>query len=422
MRIWTHKTSQIMIAGFAALAVAAIGCGKKKDDNGTDEQSQTQKLSNSAALLITYAGESLASVGKKGTSTAPAGFNETASLLDSVEAQSTKYTSCSNKGRPWDSATNAVMDVTNAKYAETQLSCQLQSDESPETVRGMFAQVGQVVCDLEKNLGALEYTAEGKAYSITSLKVSEACGWSADQIQEMSAQDITATITAKSYSSGDWQKSVDINVANGFMTYTVYLKATDDVYAVKIIEGWKQSSRSGNSKHPQLSDSAEGKRGGVIALDPKNAVIRAEIADTYWGRRSRLYAKGTTDTNGQFTSLTDYSAMFSDIDYQTGFGGSIVTVKGTEADGLKYRSYSLSGISTVSGSNNSCTPSTKACTGNDGIEFSGSTEDQKYYLIGAVFSTGQSQANANSAFAAYQTWLTNAGLPSFTSVTKDPTL
>lgn len=419
MKVWSNKTSHIVLAGVAAFAVAAGSCGKKKDEKET-EQSQTEKLSNSAALLINYAGGSLASVGKQGQSTALAGFSGVYSL--DGETQSTKIPTCSNKGRPWDSTTNAVMQSTNSKYAETLLSCQLQSDESPDTVRGMFAQVGHVMCDLEKNLGALEYTADGKAYSISGLIVTEACGWSADDIREMSSQNISATVTAKIYSTGDWQKSVDINVANGFMTYTVYLKATDDIYAVKIVEGWKHASRSGSSQHPQLTNNPEGKRGGVIALDPKNAVIRAEIADTYWGRRSRLYAKGTTDANGQFTSLTDYSAMFSDVDYQTGFNGSIVTVKGTGADGLKYRSYSLSGLSTISGSNSACAPSTKSCTGNDGIEFTGSTDDQKYYLIGAVFSSGQSQANANSASTAYQTWLTNAGLPSFTAVTKDPTL
>ena len=318
---------------------------KKSDDSTTDET--TSKLAASGALMLDYAASSLSSTQK-----APAAAYivarksqlKSALRLD-ADIQSTITPNCSNKGSPWNTATGARMEPSDSgvKYAEAVLYCQTNNEESPETLAGSILTAKSLMCDLEKGIGTIEYTADGKVYTSVAITPTTECGWSAGQISDIGSSNV-ATLTATSYASGDWQKSIHLEVAAFDIDIKLYITATADKAAIKFIEVWDADAR-GDGTDAGLSAGAKGTRGNVISIDRANGAIRAEYADTYWGRRARIYAKGSFDA----------------------------TVKGTSADGFKYNSgtlqqsgRALSTAATFANAKNSCQPTT-GCTGNAGI-------------------------------------------------------
>ncbi|NBQ53475.1 MAG: hypothetical protein EBU49_07850, partial [Proteobacteria bacterium] len=374
-----------------------------------------------------YAASSLSSTQKAPTSAlvvagkAPA---KSALRLD-AEIQSTITPNCSNKGSPWNTATGARMEPSDSgvKYAEAVLYCQTNNDESPETLAGSMRMARSLMCDLEKGIGTIEYTAEGKVYTSVAITPTTECGWSAGQISEIGSSNV-ATLTATSYASGDWQKSIHLEVAAFSVDIKLYITATAEKAAIKFIEAWDADAR-GDGTDAGLSAGAKGTRGNVISIDRANGAIRAEYADTYWGRRARIYAKGSFDTTtGEFGTVTDMSGAFSDVgaNASNGINGKYATVKGTSADGFKYNSgtlqqsgTTLSTGATFANAKDSCQPTT-GCAGNAGITFSAVAEDLNFLSAGGALDA------YHSTRAAFQTWLASAGDLTFTEFSKAASL
>lgn len=418
------RIRHVTLAG-AITALALTSCGKKSDDSTDDET--TSKLAASGALMLDYAASSLSSTQKAPTSAIlVAGKSQANSALRlDAEIQSTITPNCSNKGSPWNTTTGARMEPSDSgvKYAEAVLYCQTNNEESPDTLAGSMRMARSLMCDLEKGIGTIEYTAAGKVYTSVAITPTTECGWTAGQISEVGSSNV-ATLTATSYDSGDWQKSIHLEVAAFGIDIKLYITATADKAAIKFIEGWDADAR-GDGTDAGLGAGAKGTRGNVISIDRANGVIRAEYADTYWGRRARIYAKGSFDaTTGEFGTVTDMSGAFTDVgaNASNGINGKYATVKGTSTDGFKYNSgtlqqagTTLSTAATFGDAKDSCQPTT-GCTGNAGITFSAVAEDLKFLSAGGALDA------YNSTRAAFQTWLESAGDLTFTEFSKAASL
>ena len=422
----------------SALLVAMIlpSCGKKKKEK-TNTDETTEALVSSGALMLQYATGSLSSTQKAPTSTlainaSDARDSDSSTVMPSnfdSEIRSTKTPSCSNKGSPWNSTTNRIMypEDVGVNYAEAVLYCQTNNDESPDTLAGSMRQAEGIICDVEKLLGTVEYTADGKSYANVLITPTAACGWTESQIAEISALKPKATITATSYATGDWQRSLHLVASTVGVDIKLYSTATASKVAMKFVEGWDADAR-GDAAYAGISPGSKGSRGNVISIDRVGGVIRAEYADTYWGRRARIYAKGTLDaTTGEFGSVTDMSGAFSDLGVATSsltsnIYGSFATVSGTASGGFKFNSGSLaqSGATvstaiTFSTANSSCQPTT-GCSGNSGITFSAVADDLKFFSVGGAHDA------YNATRAAFQTWLDSAGDLTFTEFSRAASL
>ena len=274
------RIRHVTLAG-TITALALTSCGKKSDDSTDDET--TSKLAASGALMLDYAASSLSSTQKAPTSAIlVAGKSQANSALRlDAEIQSTITPNCSNKGSPWNTTTGARMEPNDSgvKYAEAVLYCQTNNEESPDTLAGSMRMARSLMCDLEKGIGTIEYTAAGKVYTSVAITPTTECGWTAGQISEVGSSNV-ATLTATSYDSGDWQKSIHLEVAAFRIDVKLYITATADKAAIKYIEGWDADAR-GDGTDAGLSAGAKGTRGNVISIDRANGVIRAEYADTY---------------------------------------------------------------------------------------------------------------------------------------------
>ncbi len=418
------KISRIRSVTLATLAsvLAFTSCSKKSDDSSDDDT--TSKLAASGALMLDYAASSLSSTQKAPSAAFMVVGDGEANrhLRLDAEVQSTITPNCTNKGTPWNTATGARMEPSdnNVKYAEAVLYCQTNNEESPDTLAGSMRQARSLMCDLEKSIGAIEYTAEGKVYSGVAITPTAECGWSAEQISEISGDSPVATITATSYAIGDWQKSIHLDVAAFGIDIKLYITATAEKAAIKFIEGWDADAR-GDGANAGLGAGATGSRGNVISIDRANGIVRAEYADTYWGRRARIYAKGSFDaTTGEFGTVSEMSGAFTDVgaSVSTNINEKYATVQGTSADGFKYNSgtlqqsgTTLSTGATFANAKDSCQPTT-GCTGNAGITFSAVADDLKFLSIGGALDA------YNGTRAAFQTWLTSTGDLAFTEFSK----
>ena len=401
----------------ALLAASLMGwsCGKKDSSETAAEPPEA----SSGALALEYAVKALSSSQSAPSSTALVASLSGVSTRN-AEVQSTKVPDCSNKGAPWNRTTNTRMDAGDAGYAERAFYCQTNVTEAPDTIIGTLAQSQNILCSLESEIGSIEYTAEGKVYENVRINPTTACGWDESDGDEI-PDDLTGKITAKSYATGDWRRSLTMNLDHPQikMEITVYVTATDSKLAVKFVEGWNAALRDDSADAGVPAD-ATGTRGAVISVDRSGGIMRAEYGDTYWGRRSRLFAKGTFDSDtGKFSAITDVSSGFTDLGAN---GGRYISAKGTTADGIKYYSVELSlngALSTAAPTaqtpENICVPSS-GCSGNDGFTYDGSVAQLKFMSIGGAHDA------YNSTRAAYQTWLSGAGDLTFNEFSTDVTL
>ncbi len=424
------RTIGSLILGMSVLAA----CSKSDSEEDavtsstepTVEDVATDKLST-GTLLMDYALTAMSSA----TVASDSGLR-----LDE-EGQSSTYPRCDNNGAAWDSQTSKRMMPKNSKFAADTFYCQLNFPSSAETVLGSLLQNKNVLCDMERVLGELEYTEAGKAYADALIQPSLGCGWSQKAVDEMGAAGLKGTVTATLLSSGDWDKKLAIVVPN-FLNFTIFMRARDGIVSFKQVEGWTQAERSQRlkllgSSSPFIADDAAGTRGTVITIDLKKGVLRGEVGDTYWGRRTRILATGTFNTEtGKFTELTEIDAIQGNFEKggqdssAPGLYGEYATISGNSSDGFKTNSYNfkctglncsfgadLTGAVQVDTENSStaCIPSTAACTGNSGLVLDPAT-DLGYLALGASWDDN------GSTRSAFQTWLTGASPLTFTSISK----
>lgn len=412
---------------------AAVACSKKDDKEstttGTTVEGKAAELT-SGSLVLDYALTALSS----------AAIDTESSTLRLDSYQSEDMPRCSNNGEPWDTETNQRMQPSNPKFSETTFYCQLNFGDSPETIRGIYGQNGHILCDVYRVLGSdVEYTEAGKEYTDVSLTLTEACGWAADMVAEVNAENegagLKATITAKK-ESGDWDKSIAVSVP-GMIGFKLLWKVATGAVSFKKVEGWSQAERkeSGDSNE-FLADDATGTRGGVVTIDMANGVLRAETGDNYWSRRVRMYVKGAFDTStGTFSSIDEGWGIQGNFDKSDGgFGkglyGEFATVSGNSTDGFMFRSYRMncSGDCDVESEARTetsiqdadnvsvCLPSGKTCTGNDGITLGVNDADMDFMMLGKAWD------DQGGTTAEFESWIEAAKPLTFDAITKAPTV
>jgi hypothetical protein len=427
----------LKLASFILSVTVLSACGTKSDDTEastadddtpTDTTAATTQKLSTGTLLLDYALTAMSST-----------TADTASSLRLAEGgQSAEYPRCDNNGAAWDSVASERMRPQNSKFAAENFYCQLNFPSSPETVLGSLLQNKRILCDMERVLGTLQYTEAGKAYADTAIQPTIGCGWTQDSVDEMAEANLKGTVTATILTTGEWDKKLAIEVPN-VMSFTIYMRARDGIVSFKQVESWSQAERSqsmkllGNSQ-PYVAADAAGTRGTVITIDLKNGVLRGEVGDTYWGRRTRLLASGSLNQEtGKFTELSEIHAIQGNFD-KSGDDPSApaqlyaeyATISGTKASGFKTHSYrfkctgqscnfgsTLAGAVEVDSANSStsCFPASAACTGNTGLTLDPSA-DLGYLVLGASWDN-----NGNSR-TAFQNWLKDAAPLTFTSISK----
>lgn len=421
-----------------SLSAFGLGCGSKSDSSddkpastatdptpptntgtGTtttpDTDPLVEKLSKSGSLALTYAVTALSSSQK-----APSVEASLALLAntENSEEQSSLLPNCSNVGRPWDLTTDSLMATSSSAYAQAEFYCQTNSDESPDTIAGSIKMSKAILCSLESSLGTIDYTADGKIYKDVTITPTTECGFSEKQIEEVSTGGgLTATVKATALSSGDWQRKLDLSVT-GFVEISLYTSVSAGKVAVKFVELWDADQRGDGSQAGAAGKM--GTRGSVISVDRATGTMRAEYADTYWGRHSRLYAKGSFDTDtGEFGDLSDLSGAFTSFGVSNNNGsislwGSYSSVEGTATGGFKYNSAQISGGSydalTFTGNNAACVP-TNGCTDNDGIVLTAAADDVAFMAVGAHAD------DHDGSRTEFETWFESAGDLSFSAFT-----
>jgi hypothetical protein len=402
------------------IVVGINSCGKKSQNDSTPSYIGALAQGSDA---MGYAIKVLASSNRASPGTTLANYrtdnilNDTS--LDSL--QDSNLPDCSLNGEPWDKSTNQRMATGNSKYAQTVFFCQVNSKQSPETLAGSLNQYKAMLCDVERVIGSITYTEDGSEYNDRSLSITEGCGWSAKNLEEMSGKALTANLTAYAINTGDWQKRVHVVVPAANFDFNLYFTIKSDFVGFKFVENWDQSKRmQGNDYNQNISATATGTRGSVVSVDPVNGILRAESSDTYWSRRFRFLIKGTLDgSSGLFSTVSDGQGIVSKFDRQTGLYSEIASTSGNDTEGFLYRAYeysasNLSSVRTslaISTSNSNCSK-TGGCQGQTGITFSTDSSDLDFLMIGAVWD-GQSGKRSN-----IESWLSGSGALTFPSISK----
>jgi hypothetical protein len=343
-----------------------------------------------------------------------------------------KFPQCSEHGEAYKASGTGRMMANEAGFSERTLFCQMNVPDSAETILGSLTQAKTVLCSVEKSIGeAPEYTEAGKVYKNVKLKIEASCGWDAEAIEEMSGRDLVAKLTARSYSKGDWAKSMHIEAA-GSIDFTLFYTVKGDVLAIKKVEKWTQSERcakdeSSCSADGLIASNASGSRGDVIAIDLKSGVLRAETTDNYWGRRVRALVKGELDEKGRFTDVDALEILNSTIYVQNSNGqltvsGKVASAKGTKDAGIAFKGgevtcgmqqcslASLATSGTIDGPSVECSKA-GGCKGNAGFSFAFSNKKVLDFIrLGADFDTKGGSRSAN------EKWLKDAGIPQFEKV------
>jgi len=345
---------------------------------------------------------------------------------------SSVYEGCSENGEPWDDDTNNRMAPDNDEFGKQTFYCQLKSDESPDTVRGSFARNYNILCSIEEAIGG-QLTYDGTSQDVTIFPTTD-CGWSEGSVDEAPATGYETTITSSTLTEGEWDRLIHITLPAGDMSFKIYIANDEESIAFKAVDDWTHDPE-GNSNDALGDDEATGKSGGVIALNFVEGVLRGEIIDTYWGRRARIFAEGTIDAEtAEFTDITKMEGLQGNFgisihEGQTGSYIELASAKGTKADGFKFNSVRMMchesnscdptqeiNQAEIDSSGTECYPSTASCSGNDGIALGTEDEDFAFWMFGADM---DDQEGSRSTV---ETWLEDAGVPTFSSVTKAVTI
>lgn len=396
---------------FIWMGLSLNSCGKKSDGS-----SETYAFLSRLAMghqTLSYSQTALASTIKTPGSTSLDHF------LD-LAAQDPALPSCSLSGEPW--SRSGVMQAVDEKYVPTLLYCEVNSKTPQKTLAGSLDNYRRILCEVERTIGAIEYTEEGKEYLDRVINATEACDWSEDLISTW--QPLTAKVTAYAPSSGNWQKRIKIEVPQKIM-FDFWYNITETAVSFKMIEEWNQAYPPNGEAHDAIASTATGSRGIIFSVDASNGIMRTESIDTYWGKRFRYYAKGSLDAStGKFTAMTDGQAIVSNFDRKSsGFSGTVATMDGSDASGFYYAgtSYSSSTPSDIRGSGTTVNTKTECsmsggCSGQTHVTFGTDSGDFDFLMVGAAW---DGQINSRSAG---QSWLVGAGLMNFASVNKSKTL
>ncbi|MCA2960260.1 MAG: hypothetical protein IOD12_08405 [Silvanigrellales bacterium] len=432
MKTNRNATKTLLVAA-ASLALAS--CGSKSESTPEADAAAPEapaapvnatlsKLDSSGAVM-NFAVNALSSSMKGSASSALA-------LEGDQTSAHASFPQCSEHGEAYSQEEARRMEPSDAGFSEATLFCQLNVNDSAETILGSLTMAKKVLCTVEKSLGKEpEYTAEGKTYSNVKLKMSKDCGWSDKDIAEMSGQMPPATFVTKELAKGDWKRSVTIALA-GMIDFKLFYTVDGDTLAIKKVEGWKQSERCAKSESScnadVIPDSATGSRGDVIALNLKTGTLRAETSDNYWGRRARGLIKGTIGADGKFSKVTDIELLYSDTyvmknEGVSGVYGKMASAKGTSSAGILYKGGqfacggqngceldTFASTGSVSGPAAVCSKS-GGCSGNTGFNFAFSNAKVLDFIrLGAGFDAKGGSRSKN------EKWLESAGIPTFNAV------
>lgn len=333
-------------------AALIVGCGKKE----TDDEDEDSGISGSGGLSKDEIPESSTEVLDFALNSMNSLAIDVGSGLNLESSEHATISGCSEHGEPWDDSTSQRTLVSKGEFAYQTFYCQLKVNDSVETVLGALKQNRNILCDVERLIkeegGELEFTAEGKEYS-ADITITKDCGWAQKTIDEMDGQKISATVTATSFSSGDWEKKLEID--SDMVGLTLMFTANSERVAFKKYDNWDNAERTERGDAlPGLEANETGVTGDFVTIDigaDGVGTLRAELLGTYWSRRTRLFAKGDIDgATGEFESIsekTGIAANFSpsnggDGDQVTGLYGEIATVVGTAEDGYAYKSVGYS--------------------------------------------------------------------------------
>jgi hypothetical protein len=439
-----------------------VSCGAKKSatstppatpDNTVPDTLVELKSIDSGSKAVGFAMAALTSSGKASPSsglnletppppttpnqTQPEGPNQTQSDGETEKAHDV-FKQCSENAGAFKTDGSGRLNETDAGYSERTIFCQLNVD-SGDSIIGSLSIAKKVLCTTEKSIGAeVVYTADGKVYSDVKLNFSKECGWTDKQITEIGTNFPVVKLTATSFTEGDWQKGVRVEVP-GMLDFNLFYSIKGSVVAIKKVEGWSQADRcaeQGSGCNSIIPTDAKGSRGDVISVDLKSGEMRAETTDNYWGRRARALFKGSLDSkSGEFSSIEDVNFIFSDtyantVDGSVFVSGKVASAKGSVKSGIAFvggriacgeqnNSCSLENFSTagkIQGPGVECSVS-GGCVGNTGFDWAFSnTKLQEFLKLGAFFDSNTGSRSKN------EEWLKAAKIPTFTSVDFSSTL
>ena len=418
-------------------AALAVGCGTSEDEETTTTTNTTQgglsedEIPESSSEVLDYAMTSMSSLA----------LDLSTSSLNIQSSEHPSISGCSEHGEPWDADEQQRTLVSNPEFAFQTFYCQLKVNDSVETVLGALKQNRNILCDIERILDeqgqTLEFTEAGKEYSV-DITITEACGWSAGSVAEMDGQTIPATVTATSFSSGDWEKKLSIG-GSAEVSLNIFFTANSERVAFKKVEAWDNAERveRGDSLAGMAAD-ATGTSGDFVTIDIDSegtGTLRAELLGTYWGRRTRMIATGEIDTaTGAFSSISEKTGITANFspsnggsgDQVVGVYGEIATVMGNADDGFAYRSIGYTcadncdattdiTAATVNSDENYCTQVSSGSEvqtecASDVDTLAVGTEDADFqFLTVAKYWTTQTETYESVA-----SWITNAGTLDFT--------
>ncbi len=399
-----------------------------------DSTPDLASLIKSESQLYEYVQSSIASaiegspsaIGAEKPAEAAASLSLAAAPL--AATQSSLYPLCSSEGDPWDSGQKKLMDPTTKEFSQAAFYCQLNASDTRKTVRGALDQNRRILCDVEKTLGSLIYQAQEKTYGGVVINLSLGCGWTAQELALFGKTQITGTVKTQALAAGEWQKKLVLDFP-GSVVMTLFATVSKTSVSFKEIQGWKKVEAKTANQY--LAQDAVGSHGHVIQLDYATGTLRAETADTYWGKRVRLVAKGTLDpATGRFKKVDTLNGIYSRFNKagdegHTFIDNAVASVVGNGTDGFAYLSgiyhcpqdaacnpnnEELFSLTILNQSKITCVPLTAKCIGNNGLAFSRAANVLNYLMIGAAW---DDQVKKRAQFDA---WLVSAGIPKFNSV------
>lgn len=400
--------------------VFAFSCGEDDDE---DDVIATGPSATSFGPSVIETDSQIMSLALNVLSSSTLGGSTSLALEDS---ESSVYAGCTSNGGPWDADTEARMLPENDEFAKQTFYCQLKSDESPDTVQGSFARNYNILCIIEEALGGtLQYDGTSNDLNVTP---TTACGWAESQVNSVPEGGYPVTVTGSVPTEGPWTRQIDISL--GDEAYQISFANDANSISFKAVDTWIHDSEEGNQALG--SEEATGKSGGVISLNIADGTLRGEIIDTYWGRRARIFAQGTINTEtAEFSEITTMEGIQGNFgrsgDTSTNAYIELASVKGDSTAGFKFNSTQMTCNdscdasvniegSTLSQTGTECYPSTATCEGNDGISLGQTEEDYSFWKFGADLD------DQDGTRSTIETWLDGAGIPTFTSVDKSVTI
>jgi hypothetical protein len=349
------------------ILTGSFACGKKSD-NSTASSSGTENLSTASSMMLAING-ALASVPK-----------ESLSLASSMSGN--PY--CTEHGQPLKDGVTTAKGQTSSEadrlassssdYPSRLFMClaTLAPSEgaSVETIQGSLAQVGSVICSVEKALGTIEYTTAGKnllSSGAVTAPLDTTC-WPNGTPEGMTSVKLdTATGTLLPESSG-FEKELTFTSTSAGVDYRIRFYNKNGVFGFRTID---QGTSPGIGGYNELVLDSNN---GVVLIESVDDRNGAGGADSAYRRTNRMMVKGTMDKSTlKFSALTGMQGIRAESgNYASSpndFSGA--TIYGTTADGFYGTSVSYSG-STFTSMYAGCTGAKATCP-STGLTFTDAT-------------------------------------------------